>query len=307
MIRVTFVICFFALFSSLIAPAQLAHCKESYFDEVTLLKHLKSLSSDAFEGRKTGTKGGIKAKQFIVNQFYALDVLPFIKNYEQPFSFTTAHTYYKGINVLGEIKGSEFPEDYIVLSAHYDHEGIINGEIYNGADDNASGVCALFSFAEYFKKHPPKHSIIFAAFDAEELNLKGSKFFVESSLIQSKKIVLNLNLDMVSRSDSNTLFVVGTSHNKKLENIYKDSKEACSINFVAGHDGYDGLENWTYASDHMNFFKEDIPFLYFGVDDHKDYHEPTDTFDKIQPEFYINAVKAIINLFEKADDFRSYQ
>ncbi|MDO6760557.1 M28 family peptidase [Tamlana sp. 2_MG-2023] len=307
MIRVAFVLYFLTLFFAPVTRAQESYCEGSYFNETTLLKHLKSLSSDAFEGRRTGTKGGRKAKQFIVNQFHALNVLPSTKNYEQHFGFTEAKRYYKGINVLGEIKGSEFPEDYIVLSAHYDHEGIINGDIYNGADDNASGVCALFSFAEYFKKHPPKHSIIFAAFDAEELDLQGSKYFVKSGLARSKNIVLNLNLDMVSRSDSNTLFVVGVSHNERLAYIYKNMKAACQINLVAGHDGYDGLENWTYASDHMSFFMEAIPFLYFGVDDHKDYHEPTDTFDRIQPGFYVNAVKTIINFFEKADDFRFYK
>ncbi|WP_241910517.1 M28 family peptidase [Pseudotamlana carrageenivorans] len=286
--------------------AQTSNCESSYFSEATLLKHIKSLSSDAFEGRRTGTAGAIKAKQFIVNQFHALGVLPFTKNYEQRFSFYKEKVHYKGTNILGEIKGTHFPDSYMVISAHYDHEGIKNGEIYNGADDNASGVCALLSFAEYFKKYPPKHSVIFAAFDAEELNLQGSKYFMKSGVAQSTKIVLNLNLDMVSRSETNTLFVVGTSHNARLKWIYKKNKLACGIILEAGHDGLDGREDWTYASDHMSFFLENIPFLYFGVDDHDDYHEPTDTFDKIQPQFYINAVKTMINYFEKVDDLRLY-
>ncbi|OBQ57222.1 M28 family peptidase [Tamlana sp. s12] len=287
--------------------AQTSPCESNYFSETTLLKHLKSLSSDAFEGRRTGTAGAIKAKQFIINQFHALGVLPFTKNYEQKFSFTEEKVDYKAVNILGEIKGTHFSDSYIVISAHYDHEGIKNGEIYNGADDNASGVCALFSFAEYFKKHPPKHSVIFAAFDAEELNLQGSKYFMKSAVAQTTKIVLNLNLDMVSRSETNTLFVVGTSHNARLKSIYKKSNPACSIILEAGHDGHDGREDWTYASDHMSFFLENIPFLYFGVDDHEDYHEPTDTFENIQPQFYINAVKTMINYFEKIDDLRSFE
>lgn len=286
------------------AQVEAPKCTDAYFSETTLLKHLKSLSSDAFEGRRTGTKGGIKAKQFVVNQFHALGVLPLVKNYEQPFSFYEGKTYYKGVNVLGEIKGTHFPDKYIVISAHYDHEGIRNGEIYNGADDNASGVCALFSFAEYFQKYPPKYSVILAAFDAEEMNLQGSKYFIKSIIAQSSKLVLNINMDMVSRSDTNTLFVVGTSHNARLKSIFNKYNLACDINLEAGHDGHDGREDWTFASDHMHFFMENIPFLYFGVDDHEDYHMPTDTFENIQPKFYINAVKTIINYFEKIDDLK---
>src|SRR5690606_18370697 len=101
------------------------------------------------------------------------------------------------LNVLGWIKGTENPDSFIVISAHYDHEGVKKGIIYNGADDNASGVSALFSFAEYFKSNPPKHSVILAAFDAEELGLRGSKYFVENPIVPLEKIRLNINLDMV--------------------------------------------------------------------------------------------------------------
>lgn len=104
-----------------------------------------------------------------INQFYALKVSPLDKNYGQSFLFSTKVKSYDVENILGFIKGSKFSDEYIVISAHYGHEGIKYGKIYNGADDNASGVGALFSFAEYFKTNPPKHSIILAAFDAEEL------------------------------------------------------------------------------------------------------------------------------------------
>ena len=200
MLRI-FIFLFFSV--TITSSAQSKDCDSDFFCDTTLLKHLKSLSSDAFEGRRTGSLGAKKAQKYIINQFYTLGILPLVQSYKQPFGFIDKREYYEGINILGYIKGSELSKEYIVISAHYDHEGIHRGEIYNGADDNASGVSALFSFAEYFINHPPKHSIIFAAFDAEELGLQGSEYFVKSTIMNSKHIVLNLNMDMISRSDKN--------------------------------------------------------------------------------------------------------
>ena len=275
------------------------------FDEITLLKHVKSLSSDAFEGRRTGTKGAIKARKFIINQFYTLKVKPLGWSFKQSFSFIKKRKEYYAENVLGLIEGTEFPKKYIVLSAHYDHEGIKYGKIYNGADDNASGISALFAFAEYFRKHPPRHSVVLAAFDGEELGLQGSKYYVKNSIIPLEDIMVNLNMDMISRSDKNELYVAGTSENKKLKSLIVNSKHSCEIKLVRGHDGYDDLDNWTYSSDHANFYKKGIPFLYFGVEDHKDYHEPTDDYENIHPEFYIEAVKTILSVFKKIDGYNA--
>lgn len=276
--------------------------KTNFFSETTLLKNLKILSSDLYEGRRTGEKGAVKAKRFIINEFSKFDVPPLGKSYEQSFLFQTHRKEYHGTNVLGLIKGVSLPKEYIVISAHYDHEGIKKGEIYNGADDNASGISALFAFAEYFKNNPPKHSIILAAFDAEELDLRGSKYFVNHSIVPLNQIKANLNLDMISRSDKKELFAVGTAFNKSFKQVISNIKQSEKIKIIAGHDGYDGLENWTYSSDHANFYKKRIPFLYFGVADHKDYHEPTDDYENIHPEFYIEAVKGIISIFEKIDN-----
>lgn len=299
-ILLTLVLCLALQGTAVFAQSEPNQCN-SQFDEIALLKHVKSLSSDAFEGRRTGTAGAIKAKKYIINQFHSLKVIPLGKSFEQPFSFTKKNKAFNAVNVLGRIKGTEYPKKYIVLSAHYDHEGIKNGKIFNGADDNASGISALFAFAEYFKKHPPKHSVILAAFDGEELGLQGSKYFVNHSIISSKDIMVNLNMDMISRSDKNELFAVGTSLNKNLEYLISKVKTSSKIKLIGGHDGYDGLENWTNASDHASFHKKGIPFLYFGVEDHKDYHEPTDDYENIHPEFYIEAVTSIISVFEKID------
>lgn len=271
------------------------------FSEKDLLLNIKTLSSDTFEGRRTGSEGSKRAKVYIINQLEALDILPLGKNYEQPFMFTYHEKQYNGTNILGLVKGTDNSEKYIVISAHYDHEGIKNGQIYNGADDDASGIGALISFAQYFKKNPPKHSVILAAFDAEELGLKGSSHFVNNSIIPLNSIMVNINMDMISRSETNTLFAVGTRYNENLKTLILNFKRIDKVKLLTGHDGGDNLENWTYSSDHASFHKKKIPFLYFGVDDHQDYHTPNDDFENIHPEFYKEAVKIIISTFNKID------
>lgn len=270
--------------------------KTSYdFSQELLLKHIKELSSDAYEGRETGTTGAEKAKNYIIANFEKLGVKPLGNMFVQPFPMPNHKNIEQGVNVIGYIKGTTTPNEYIVISAHYDHEGIKNGKIYNGADDDASGVSALFAFAEYFQKHPPKHSVILAAFDAEERGLIGSFFFVDNPMVKKEQLKLNINMDMISRSNKKELFVVGPQHYKQLKSIVENLKPSGNVSVKIGH------KEWTYASDHAGFHKANIPFIYFGVEDHKDYHKPTDDFENIHPTFYTNVVQTIITFFKKVD------
>ncbi|MCB4806986.1 M28 family peptidase [Tamlana sp. 62-3] len=289
-----------AFFTGILTHSQ-TEIQQQWFNEKELLKHIKTLSSDAFEGRRTGTPGAEKTKKYIINQFHALGVKPLTNKYRQNFTFSKGVKQYQATNILGYIKGTSKQKKYIVITAHFDHEGIKRNEIYNGADDNASGIGALFSFAEYFKNNPPKHTVILAALDAEELGLKGSYYFTKNPLIPLKNIIVNINLDMVSRSDKKELFVVGTDTHNRFKNIVNNYKNSEQFKLVIGHDANDNLENWTYSSDHANFYKKGVPFLYFGVEDHEDYHEPTDDFENIHPEFYIKAVHSIISVFKAID------
>ena len=241
------------------------------FNSKKLLERLEILSSDKFEGRKTGQKGNDSARTYIIQQFKNLNVAGLDGKYEYPFSFKSRQGQFNATNILAEIKGSEFPDKYIVVSAHYDHLGVSGDKIYNGADDDASGVAALFSFAEFFAKNPPKHSVILAAFDAEELGLQGAKYFVET--FDKSKIVVNLNMDMISRSAKDELYVVGARYDKPLKKIITNFKNPTSSQLLEGHDGSDGKEDWTMASDHGPFHKAKIPFLYFGNEDHPAYHQ----------------------------------
>lgn len=274
------------------------------FDANKLLLNIKTLASDDFEGRGTGTPGGIKAKEYIVNELIKLEVKPLAPNFEQSFAFTARQKDYNGVNILGQVKGTEYPENYIVISAHYDHLGVRNGTVYNGADDDASGVSALLAFAEYFKKNPPNHSVILAFFDAEELGLKGSKYFVDHTIVPTEDLKLDLNMDMVGRSDKNELYITGARNNEAFVRIISEQKSTSDFKFVMGHDGKDGREDWTYSSDHGSFLNKGIPFLYFGVEDHEDYHKSTDDYENIQPDFYVLAVNNIITIFEDLDKLK---
>lgn len=265
------------------------------FNATQLLAHVKELSSDAYEGRATGTKGAEKAKNYIISEFQKLNVLPLGKNFEQAFPLNKKDALSAGKNVLGMVKGTDYPEQYIVISAHYDHVGVQNGKIYNGADDDASGISALFAFAEYFQKYPPKHSVILAAFDAEEIGLLGSYYFVDNAIVSKSALKFNINMDMISRSAKKELFAVGPQHYKQLVPLIENLETPSSVKLAIAH------KEWTYSSDHAGFHKASIPFVYFGVADHEDYHQPTDDFEKIHPAFYKDVVHTIITFFKAVD------
>jgi Zn-dependent M28 family amino/carboxypeptidase len=269
------------------------------FDEDKLLERVKILSSDKFEGRRTGEKGNDSARAYIIKEFKLLNVDGYNGNYEYPFTFQQRNKSYNATNILAEIKGTEIPEKYIVISAHHDHLGMRGNKIYNGADDDASGVSALISFAEYLIKNPPKYSVIFAAFDAEEIGLQGAKHFVQS--MNMSKVLLNINMDMISRSAKNELYVVGTRYNDSLKTIMDSFKNPTSTKLLQGHDGTDGKQDWTMSSDHGPLHVAKIPFLYFGNEDHSAYHKPNDEYKDITPEFYINAVRIILSVFTDID------
>ena len=273
-------------------------------DAKSLIKDIKYLSSDELKGRETGTNENVRAKMYVATRFNQSGVKAFGQNYFQKFSFADRkENKFDGVNVFGFIKGRKTPSKYIVITAHYDHVGVNNGEIYNGADDNASGTAALFAIAKYFKKHKPNHSIIFAAFDAEEKGLQGARYFVDNLPVSQSDILLNINMDMVSRSDKNELYAAGTFHYPNLKPYIEAIQNQAPVKLKIGHDSPDlGRDDWTFQSDHGAFHRKKIPFIYFGVEDHKDYHKPTDDFENIQPKFYVNAVETVLMAIKSIDE-----
>ena len=254
-------------------------------DSAQLINDLQFLSSPALEGRLVGTEGNKQARNYIAARFDSLQLAAPDSGRFQSFPARNKAT---GVNVLGIIKGSQYPDQYYVLSAHYDHLGKKGDKIYTGADDNASGTAALLAMAAWFKLHPPKHSIIFAAFDAEEGGLMGSKYFAENPSVAISNIVFNLNMDMVSRNEKNEIYASGTFHYPFLSKYIDSIRPLTSVTVLLGHDDASkgASDDWTSQSDHFAFHKKNIPFVYFGVEDHPDYHQPTDSFEKINKGFY---------------------
>ena len=277
---------------------------QQFFDEKALIGNLKFLSSDSLEGRKTGSGGNAKARAFIKDQFRKGKLKTLGNDYELPFDVSIYSESKKGVNLAGVVYGKSKSGKYIVVSAHYDHEGIKNGIVYNGADDNASGVSALFALAEYFQKNKPVHNIIFVAFDAEEIGLQGAKIFVKKPPVPLDQILVNINMDMVSRADNNQLVACGTYYYPQLRPFLEKAGNQEKIKMIFGHDDpkiFKGDENWTQSSDHAPFHLANIPFVYFGVMDHKDYHQPTDDFEKIKAATYINCIKLIVRALVEID------
>ncbi|MFY0591711.1 MAG: M28 family peptidase [Roseivirga sp.] len=259
-----------------------------------MLDDLRRLSHDAAKGRKTGTPGAEAARRFIIGQFTDMGAKKLKKGYRHSFTFKNkAEEEIEGVNVVGYIRGKE--DKAFVITAHYDHLGVRDSLIYNGADDNASGVSALLGLMEYFRANKPRHTLIFAALDSEEMGLRGATAFLEDEKIPLEEIVLNINMDMISINDKNELYVAGTHHYPKLKPIIEKIDPA-PLQLKLGHDTPDlGYNDWTSQSDHGAFHKKGIPFLYFGVEDHAHYHKPTDTFENVNQTFYKRATHAILD------------
>lgn len=267
-------------------------------DTDTLIDDIEYLSSDELEGRYVGSEGNAKARAFIVDRFETLGIAPFQGGYEHEFTFERRGNELIGTNVIGMIEGES--DSLILISAHYDHLGIRDSLIYNGADDNASGTAGLLAIMEYFTQIKPKHTLVFAAFDAEEGGLRGARALAEDSIFL-QKVKLNVNMDMISQNDKNELYAVGTYHYPWLKPIL-ENVETGNIHLLFGHDRpEDGDQDWTTASDQGAFHYKGIPIVYFGVEDHDHYHKATDEFETIPQEFYKASVQTILNAILELD------
>jgi Zn-dependent M28 family amino/carboxypeptidase len=287
--------------------AQLPNVRSSVIDAPQLIRDLQRLSADDMEGRQVGTPGGERARAFVVERFKASGLLPFGASFESPFTFTagrgTPQAERKGANVIGRIEGTRSRDRYIVISAHYDHIGVRNGEVANGADDNASGTAALFALAKYFTANRPANSLIFAAFDAEESGLRGARAFVAAPPVNIAALAINLNMDMIGRDPNDLLYVVGTHTQPFLKPLIGRIQAKAPVILVMGHDDptQKGIEDWTSQSDHKAFCDAKVPCLYFGVEDFAQHHRVTDDFETMTYGFYVRAVETMVLAVKEFD------
>ncbi|HWS60388.1 MAG TPA: M28 family metallopeptidase [Flavobacterium sp.] len=267
-----------------------------------LKTHLTIIASDEMGGRETGSIGQKKAGNYLIDQ-YKSNKITFpkgAKDYYQlvPAAFLNAvknENLPDSENIWAYIEGSEKPNEVIVISAHYDHVGMKDGEIYNGADDDGSGTVALLEIAKAFKKakndgHGPKRSVLILHVTGEEHGLHGSRFYSENPLFPLANTITNINIDMIGRRDefhkdsNNYVYLIGSDYlSTDLFNICEEANNKY-INLFIDYKFNDKTDpnRFYYRSDHYNFAKNGIPsvFLFNGV--HADYHKPTDEVDKIE-------------------------
>lgn len=273
-----------------------------HFTAQELVNAINTLAAPEMEGRRTGTPGNAKARAWVVDQFRLAGLQPLGAAYEMPFTFERNNEKMQGINVGGLCRGQGAPDNgAMVLTAHYDHLGVRDGATFHGADDNASGVAVLLALARQCQRSPWTHDALFVAFDAEEGGLRGARAFVDAPPIPKDRIAININMDMVARGDKGELYVAGTHHRPALKAVLAPIAARAPVKLLFGHDSGGGHEDWTTQSDHGAFHAAGIPFIYFGVEDHPDYHKPTDTPDKINATFFFQAATTILDAVTALD------
>ena len=274
-----------------------------------LKTHLYILASDEFEGRNTGDAGQKKAAEYLKTFYKERNIQSPLGGDDYFQEIPTEHlrpNLNPSENVLAFIEGTEKPDEIIVISAHYDHVGTQNGEIYNGADDDGSGTVAIMEIAEAFKKaaekgNGPKRSILFLHVTGEEKGLLGSKYYTNYPVFPLINTVANLNMDMIGRVDDahennpDFVYLIGSD---KLSTELHEISEAMNEKFTKldldyTYNSDDDPNRFYYRSDHYNFAKNNIPIIFYFNGTHQDYHKPSDTPDKINYELLEKRAKLV--------------
>jgi len=304
------------------------YASDKYAESITseeLSDLIYEFSSDKFEGRNTGEPGQKLAVEFI-RDFYKSNNIIKADNTEDYFQkflvdFQSRQvsrpdninedniSWVKTENVAAIIEGDTYPNQYIVLTAHLDHVGTENGEIFNGADDDGSGSMALLEIAEAFKLaeldgNRPKRSIVILHVSAEEKGLLGSKYYTENPLYPLDDTITNLNLDMIGRTDPTRnsgndeyIYLIGTDRLSTM--LHKTSQEVNhrTVNLELDYrfNAWDDPNRFYERSDHWHFAKNNIPVIFYFSGTHEDYHQPTDTAEKIRYDLLTKRTRLIFH------------
>ena len=242
-----------------------------------LTRHVYYLASDSLRGRAAGSEDAAKAAAYIVNQFEEIGLQPFFEEgWYQPFE--KYETTYK--NIVGIIPGNDpvLKDEYIIIGAHYDHLGVRNDQIYNGADDNASGTATIIEMARILKsqQNDLKRSVIVAAFDAEEIGLWGSNHL--SKTLDLSKVKLMMSIDMVGWLEKGkTLQLQGTATIKNGKRLLREEAEKMRLNIKPK----DFETSVLGATDTQGFAKKGVATLYVTTGLKSPYHKPEDDAELI--------------------------
>ncbi|MEX2583341.1 MAG: M28 family metallopeptidase [Gemmatimonadota bacterium] len=262
------------------------------------------LASDELSGRDTWSPGLEAAAAYLVSEYHQMGLEPagddatFYQRY--PFRARTGNLARSPNTVVEEsfppnvvalLRGSdpELRDEYVILSAHFDHVGVgvpVNGDsIYNGADDNASGTSALLEVAEAFSTlaERPRRSIVFLHVSGEEHGLLGSQYYSENPTVPIDRVVANINVDMISRNSPDSIVVIGKDYSTLGSTVDQVGQRHPELGLTVSDDLWPE-ERFFYRSDHFNFARLEIPALFFFSGVHEDYHRPSDTVEKIDAE-----------------------
>lgn len=281
-------------------------------DQSSAMRDVCVLSSDIMAGRLVGTTGNALARTYLIDRFEAIGLQPVNGSFVHAFEFERAIDFrnpdagresFTGYNLIGRIPGRD-PSRVMAVTAHYDHIGPgENNEIFNGADDNASGVAGILAVAEHFQNNPPEHDVLIIGFDAEEGGLNGARHLVANPIEGLGEISFNLNLDMLAYSPDGDIWAAGTYHTPELLPLVEAVAQNASVRLEAGYDRPTGdpRDDWTLLSDHGPFHLAGIAFLYIGVEDHEHYHRPSDEFSIVDAEFFEGVIHMVVDLAERSD------
>lgn len=280
--------------------------KANSFSGEAAIELLEALSTDELAGRGTATEGSAAARELITARMSEIGLASLGDGYSHTFPYNPEGQEVVpgrvGTNLIGWLEGTSGSDLVMAVTSHHDHLGVVDGEIYNGADDNASGVAGMLAIADYFAAYPPLHDVVFVAFDAEESGHGGSSTFVESPPFEDRLIAFNLNLDMIARGDNGQLWASGTAHHPGLIPMVESVAADAPVEVKMGYDGrIEGQEDWTDQSDHWAFHKGGYIYLYLGVEDHPDYHAPSDDFAKIDQAWFLKSIETAVMMAVAAD------
>ena len=284
-----------------IKPTKVKMVENRFFiDSATVKKHLYTLASDEMEGRKSGTPGIEKAAKYIENEFKRIGLTNFegLDSYRQTFSFTPRRSKSEitSANIIGVLEGKSKKDEYVIISAHYDHLGMKkSGEdkIYNGANDDASGVTGVLALAEYFKKVGNERTIVFAAFTAEEMGLIGSTHFGKG--IDASKFVAGINLEMIGKtptSGPNTAWLTGFERSDFGKIVQKNLKGSGYQLFADPYLKF----NLFFRSDNASLARLGVPshtFSTTAIDKDKDYHQLSDEAETLNMTVITQTIQAV--------------
>lgn len=276
---------------------------EALPDLANTLEIVQVLAADEMQGRRSGTEGNAMARAFLEAEMAARGLAPYAESYAHNFSFTRNEgETVEGVNLIARIPGTLGSGQVLVVTAHYDHVGTRGEDIYNGADDNASGVAGALAVADHFMANPPLHDVVIALLDAEEMGLQGARAFIADGIVEPGLIGLNVNFDMLSKNDRNELYAAGAYHTPALEPVLLAIAEDAPVTLKLGHDDPAlGLDDWTNQSDQGPFHSAGVPFVYFGVENHPDFHEPTDVYETIPQDFFLRAIDTVVMATDRLD------